>query len=291
MSSSNSSGRLRKRGNVWLIHAALCFWLVVSLLPPVMLLAASLNRTTLFRSPLELLMLQEFSVKNYTEAFTRGDFWFFFTNSVIISVAAVVITLVVCVPLAYGLSKIRGRARTAVAFGVLAMRFIPYVVLALPLFLIFVDLGLSGSRSGLLLAHLTIHIPFATWMLLGFFDSVPAELEEAGIVDGCNPWHLFWNVSLPVVRSGVIALAILVFIMSWNEYLFALFLAPPPPPPGSDAQPLTVGITRFLGGAESGAQHGVIAAYAVLVISPVILFALTANRYIVSGMTAGAVKG
>jgi multiple sugar transport system permease protein len=204
---------------------------------------------------------------------------------VIISTAAVVITLVVCVPLAYGLSKISGRARSAVSFGVLAMRFIPYVVLALPLFLIFVNLGLSGSRVGLLLAHLSIHIPFATWMLVGFFDTVPHELEEAGIVDGCSPWNLFWNVSLPVVRSGVIALAILVFIISWNEYLFALFLA------GNDAQPLTVGITRFLGGTESGAEYGVIAAYAVLVIAPVILFALFANRYIVSGMTAGAVKG
>ncbi|MGL4413957.1 ABC transporter permease subunit [Roseinatronobacter monicus] len=105
------------------------------------------------------------------------------------------------------------------------------------------------------------------------------------MVDGCSPWNLFWNVSLPVVRSGVVALAILVFIISWNEYLFALFLA------GNDAQPLTVGITRFLGGAEAGAEYGIIAAYAVLVIAPVILFALTANRFIVSGMTAGAVKG
>ena len=284
-SRANARARLRKRGGFWLVHLALGVWLIVSLLPPVMLLAASLNRTALFRGPLDLLMLRDFTLENYTEAFTRGDFWFFFTNSVIISVAAVAITLAVCVPLAYGLSKLEGRSRSAVAFGVLAMRFIPYVVLALPLFLIFVDIGLSGSRIGLLLAHLTIHIPFATWMLVGFFDTVPQELEEAGIVDGCNPWELFWHVTLPVVRSGVIALAILVFIMSWNEYLFALFLA------GNDAQPLTVGITRFLGGAESGAQYGVIAAYAVLVISPVIVFALTANRYIVSGMTAGAVKG
>ena len=92
-------------------------------------------------------------------------------------------------------------------------------------------------------------------------------------------------MTLPVVRSGVIALAILVFVMSWNEYLFALFLA------GSEAQPLTVGITRFLGGAEAGAEYGVIAAYSVLVVSPVVVFALAANRYIVSGMTAGAVKG
>ncbi|WP_210134446.1 carbohydrate ABC transporter permease [Pseudotabrizicola sediminis] len=285
MTNRMMSARLRKRGAVWIIHALLAIWLVISLLPPVMLIAASLNRTALFRSPMDLLTFRDFTLENFTQAFTRGDFWFFFTNSVIISASAVVITLVVCVPLAYGLTKISGRARAAVSFGVLAMRFIPYVVLALPLFLIFVNLGLSGSRTGLLLAHLSIHIPFATWMLVGFFDTVPQELEEAGIVDGCNPWHLFWHVSLPVVRSGVIALAILVFIISWNEYLFALFLA------GNSAQPLTVGITRFLGGAEAGAEYGVIAAYAVLVIAPVILFALTANRYIVSGMTAGAVKG
>ncbi|MFN4062466.1 MAG: carbohydrate ABC transporter permease [Paracoccus hibiscisoli] len=285
MSRTNASARLRKRGTTWLIHAALGFWLIVSLLPPVMLLAASFNRTALFRSPIDLLMMRDFTFDNFVQAFTRGDFWFFFTNSVIISVSAVAITLVVCVPLAYGLTKISGRSRSVVSFGVLAMRFIPYVVLALPLFLIFVNLGLSGSRFGLLLAHLTIHIPFATWMLVGFFDTVPQELEEAGIVDGCSPWNLFWNVTLPVVRSGVIALAILVFIMSWNEYLFALFLA------GNDAQPLTVGITRFLGGAEAGAEYGVIAAYAILVIAPVIVFALAANRYIVSGMTAGAVKG
>lgn len=279
------SARLKKRGTVWIVHALLGLWLVISLLPPVMLVAASLNRTALFRSPMDLLLFRDFTLENFSQAFTRGDFWFFFTNSVIISASAVVITLVVCVPLAYGLTKISGRARQAVSFGVLAMRFIPYVVLALPLFLIFVNLGLSGSRFGLLLAHLSIHIPFATWMLVGFFDTVPHELEEAGIVDGCSPLNLFWNVSLPVVRSGVVALAILVFIISWNEYLFALFLA------GNDAQPLTVGITRFLGGAEAGAEYGIIAAYAVLVIAPVILFALTANRFIVSGMTAGAVKG
>ena len=279
------SARLKKRGTVWVVHALLGIWLIISLLPPVMLVAASMNRTALFRSPMDLLLFRDFTLENFTQAFTRGDFWFFFTNSVIISSAAVVITLVVCVPLAYGLTKISGRTRQAVSFGVLAMRFIPYVVLALPLFLIFVNLGLSGSRFGLLLAHLSIHIPFATWMLVGFFDTVPHELEEAGIVDGCSPWNLFWDVSLPVVRSGVIALAILVFIISWNEYLFALFLA------GNDAQPLTVGITRFLGGTEAGAEYGIIAAYAVLVIAPVILFALFANRYIVSGMTAGAVKG
>ncbi|GHC18246.1 carbohydrate ABC transporter permease [Aidingimonas halophila] len=266
-------------------YAGLTLWLIVSLLPPVILLAAAFNETAMFRSPLALLTMSEFTLANFTTAFRAGDFWFYFRNSLIISVAAVIISVVVCVPMAYGLNKLRPRIRSGLSFAVLAMRFLPHVVLALPLFLIFVNIGLTGSRLGLLLAHLAIHIPFAVWMMVGFFENVPKEMEEAAIVDGCGPWKLFWTISLPVVRPGLNALAILVFIMSWNEYLFALFLA------GSDAQPLTVGITRFMGGVEAGAQYGVIAAYASLIVLPVIFFALVANRYIVSGMTAGAVKG
>ena len=277
------SGRER-----WLMvgeYALLTLWLVMSLLPPVLLAAAALNRTAIFRQPLDLLLLRDFTLENFTAAFRAGDFLFFLTNSLLIASAAVVITLVVCVPMAYGLTRIGDRARSAISFGVLAMRFLPYVVLALPMFLLFVNFGLSGSRTGLLLAHLAIHIPFAVWLMVGFFATVPREIDEAAIMDGCGAWRLFWSISLPMVRPGLNALAILVFIISWNEYLFALFLA------GSDAQPLTVGITRFMGGVEAGAQYGVIAAYATLVIAPVIVFALVANRYIVSGMTAGAVKG
>lgn len=266
-------------------YFGLTIWLIISLLPPIILLAATFNETAMFRSPLALLTLKDFTLNNFNVAFNAGDFWFYFRNSVIIAVASVIISVAVCVPMAYGLNKLRPKIRGALSFAVLAMRFLPHVVLALPLFLIFVDLGLSGSRTGLLFAHLAIHIPFAVWMMVGFFENVPKEMEEAAIVDGCSPWKLFWSISLPVVRPGLNALAILIFIMSWNEYLFALFLA------GSDAQPLTVGITRFMGGVEAGAQYGVIAAYASLIILPVIIFALLANRYIVTGMTAGAVKG
>ena len=279
------TGAMRRRLLSLSIHLGLCIWLLISLAPPIMLLAAALNETALFQSPTDLLLLRNATLENFSAAFDRGDFLFFFTNSLIISTSAVAITLIVCVPLAYGLTKLGGRIKANVSFAVLAMRFVPYVVLALPMFLLFVNLGLSGSLVGLLLAHLAIHIPFATWMMVGFFESVPKEIEEAGIVDGCGPWRLFWTVTLPVVRSGVTAMAILVFIISWNEYLFALFLA------GADAQPLTVGVTRFLGGLESGAEYGVIAAYSTLIVAPVIFFSLLANRLIVSGMTAGAVKG
>ena len=275
----------RQSATVWAMHAGLVLWLLIALAPPVLLLAAALNRTAIFRSPLDLLMLRDFTLENFTTALAQGDFFFFLQNSIIVAFSAVILTVVVCVPMAYGLTKIGGRSREVLSFAVLAMRFLPYVVLALPMFLIFLQFGLSGTRTGLLMAHLAIHIPFATWLMMGFFDTVPHEVEEAAIMDGCGPWRLFWSISVPMVRPGINALAILVFIISWNEYLFALFLG------GSHAQPLTVGITRFAGGVEQGAQYGVIAAYAFLIVAPVILFALLANRYIVSGMTAGAVKG
>lgn len=267
------------------VYAGLLLWLFISLVPPVMVLAAALNRTAIFRSPIDLLLLRDFTLENFVVAVRQGQFLFFLQNSIIIAVSAVVLTLVVCVPLAYGLTNIGRRLRETIAFAVLAMRFLPYVVLALPMFLMFLNLGISGTRGGLLLAHLAIHIPFATWLMIGFFETVPKEVEEAAIVDGCGAWRLFWTINLPMVVPGITALAILVFIISWNEYLFALFLS------GTYSQPLTVGITRFAGGVEQGAQYGVIAAYAALIVLPVILFALIANRYIVRGMTAGALKG
>ena len=275
----------RKRLNTSLCYLGLVLWLLVCIMPALMLFGAALQPTALFRSPAEILSLNNITLQNFYTAFRQGDFVFFLRNSLIISSAAVVLSLLVCTPLSYGLTKIGKRSRSIISYTLLSFRFLPYVVLALPLYLFFLSLGLTGTRSGLLLAHLTMHLPFATWLLVGFFDTVPSEVEEAAIIDGCNPWGLFWSVALPIATPGIIACAILLFIISWNEFLFALFLG------GRNAQPLTVGISRFVGGVDVGAQYGVIAAYASLVVLPVIVFALLANRWIVQGMTAGAVKG
>jgi multiple sugar transport system permease protein len=161
----------------------------------------------------------------------------------------------------------------------------PDVVLALPMYLFFLKLGLTGTLFGVILAHLAMQMPFIVWLMLGFFSGIPQEVEEAAVIDGCSPFQVFWKVSLPMVLPGLNASAILAFIISYNEFLFAFFLA------GYDAQPLTVGITRFIGGADVGAQYGVVAAYGSLIIVPIVIFALLVNRYIVSGLTQGAVKG
>ena len=177
------------------------------------------------------------------------------------------------------------RARNAIVFSVLSTRFLPYVVLALPMYLFFARVGLTGTLVGVVLAHLAMQMPFIVWLMLGFFAGIPHEVEEAAVIDGASPFGVFWRICLPMVLPGLNAAAILAFIISYNEFLFAFFLA------GYEAQPLTVGITRFVGGTDVGAQYGVVAAYGTLIILPIIVFALVVNRYIVSGLTQGAVKG
>ena len=279
------SARRKKQLAVFMNYLVLVAWVAICLVPPTLLLAAAFQPTAIFRAPHELFALSTVTLENFRVVLSRGNFVHFLWNSVIITVLAVLLSLLVSAPLAYGLTKLRPRPRGAISFGLMSLRFLPYVALALPMYLFLLNFGLTGTRMGLLLGHLTMHLPFATWLLVGFFASVPNEVEEAAIIDGCSPFGLFWSVALPMVVPGIFAAMILLFVMSWNEFLFAFFLG------GYQAQPLTVGISRFVGGGETVAQYGVIAAYGSLIIAPVIVFALIANRWIVSGMTAGAVKG
>lgn len=261
-------------------------WLLICIIPVVLLFLASIKDTSLFQSIPELFSIGGYTASNYQDALRQGNYLHFLRNSMIISFSALTIVLVVCTPMAYGLTKLASRRmRGAIIFFVLSTRFLPYVVLALPLYLLFLRIGLSGTLVGVILAHLAMQIPFVVWLMLGFFSNVPREVEEAAVIDGCSPFQVFWRICIPMVLPGLNAAAILAFIISYNEFLFAFFLS------GYDAQPLTVGITRFLGGAETGAQYGAIAAYGSLIIVPIVIFSLVVNRYIVSGLTQGAVKG
>jgi len=267
-------------------YAILGLWLLVCTLPVVVLVMASLKDTALFQSIPTLFSPENISFDNYQRSFQQGNFLFFLRNSLIIAFGALAVVMIVCTPMAYGITRlVSQKVRNTIIFLVLSTRFLPYVVLALPLYLFFLQIGLTGTRFGVILAHLAMQMPFVVWLMLGFFSGIPLEVEEAAVLEGCNPFQVFWHVCLPMVLPGLNAAAILAFVISYNEFLFAFFLA------GYDAQPLTVGITRFVGGADTGAQYGVMAAYGTLIIVPIILFSLITNRYIVSGLTQGAVKG
>ena len=260
--------------------------MAICVMPVVVLVMASLKDTALFQSVPQILSFANFTLENFERSFRQGNYLHFLRNSLIISFSALFVVLIVCTPMAYGITKLASpRTRNLILFGVLATRFLPYVVLALPMYLFFARIGLQGTIVGVVLAHLAMQMPFIVWLMLGFFAGIPNEVEEAAVIDGASPFGVFWRICLPMVLPGLNASAILAFIISYNEFLFAFFLA------GYDAQPLTVGITRFAGGADVGAQYGVIAAYGTLIILPIIVFALVVNRYIVSGLTQGAVKG
>ena len=277
--------RLRKHGSRALRYSFLMLWLLISVVPVLTLVMASFKSTALFQTIPDIYSFQGFTLQNYQRAIQQGNFFHFLRNSLVIAFSALVVVLVVCTPMAYGISRISSRRiKNLLIFSVLSTRFLPYVVLALPMYLFFRQIGLTGTLWGIVLAHLAMQLPFIVWLMLGFFASIPTAIEEAAIIDGCSPFQVFWYIALPVVMPGLNAGAILAFIISYNEFLFAFFLG------GYDAQPLTVGISRFVGGAEVGAQYGVIAAYGSLIIVPIILFAIVVNRYIVSGITEGAVK-
>lgn len=277
---------LRRRLSLGSRYAVLFAWLVFCIMPIIILVMASLKPTNLFQTVPEILSFSGFTFENYSRAFQGGNFLLYFRNSMIISFSALAVVLVVCTPMAYGITRLPSmRQRNVVVFSVLSTRFLPYVVLAMPMFMLFRQIGISGTLTGVILAHLAMQMPMIVWLMLGFFSGIPIEVEEAAVIDGCSPWQTFFRIALPMVLPGLNAAAILALIISYNEFLFAFFLA------GRNTQPLTVGITRFVGGVDVGAQYGVVAAYGSLIILPIIVFALLVNRYIVSGLTQGAVKG
>lgn len=268
------------------LYLLLTIYAIISVMPVLMTVVGSFKETLLVRSPVEIFSFRELTFANYQRAFGFGQYFHFLRNSIVITVSTVVATLVACTSVAYGLTKMRNvRLRNWLAFLVLSLRFIPYAVFAIPLFIIAMVLRLTGTYVGIVAAYMTIMMPLSIWLLRSFFEEIPREIEESAIVDGCRPFRIFWNIAIPMVQSGMIANAILVFVISWNEFLYARFIA------GFDVQPLTVGISRFMGAEGSAPEHAVIAAYSVLIAMPIILFSVVVSRYIIRGLTAGAVKG
>ncbi len=283
---STPNYRLRKKVSLGARYAALVFWFLICIVPIATLVMASLKPTALFQTIPQIFSLQGFTLENYRLAIRAGNFMFYLRNSMIISLSALVVVLVVCTPMSYGITRLASvRQKNILVFSVLSTRFLPYVVLAMPMYLFFREIGISGTLAGVIMAHLAMQMPLIVWLMLGFFSGIPIEVEESAVIDGCTPFQTFWKIALPMVLPGLNAAAILALIISYNEFLFAFFLA------GRHTQPLTVGITRFVGGVDVGAQYGVVAAYGSLIIVPIVIFALVVNRYIVSGMTQGAVKG
>jgi|SRR4051812_14613527 multiple sugar transport system permease protein len=204
-------------------------------------------------------------------------------NSTVITVTTTVSTLVLGVPAGYAFARGKFVGRRFLGSFLLFSRMVPPVIFIIPLFLFFHDLNLIGTFTGLTLAYLTGLLPFAVWMSASYFQDVPVELEEAARVDGANRLQAFLLIALPLATPGVVSVALLIAIAAWSEYFIPLILA------GPETTPATVGIVNFIG--VDTINWGAMAAGALTLLVPVFLATLLAQRGLLRGLTAGALKG
>ncbi|ANT50394.1 carbohydrate ABC transporter permease [Mesorhizobium amorphae] len=204
-------------------------------------------------------------------------------NSVFLSVTSVAVALLLGVPAAYAFARHKFRGSEDIAFTLLSFRFAPALLVLLPLTLYFQKLGLANTYFGLIWVYQLICLPLILWIVRGYFEDIPADIEYAYRIGGHSWFATFRKIALPLAGPGIAAAGLLAFIFAWNNFVFALVLA------SADKQPVTVGALAFI--TSSGIQYGQISAAIVLSITPTLALALYAQRYLVEGLSLGAVKG
>ena len=223
------------------------------------------------------------------EHFTKmlaGDssFWIWMRNSLIVSLGTTLMGLALAVPAAYAFSRFRFSGREGSMFAFLLVQMFPGIIILVPYFMVMKSLGLLNTSLGLILAYSVTALPLCVWMLKGFFDTVPRELEEAALLDGCNQFQVFWKVILPLSLPAVAVTALFSFLAAWNEYLLALTFNT-----SNDMYTLPVGLASLI--SSTGQAWGDFAAASLLVSIPVVILFIVFQKFLIQGLSAGSVKG
>lgn len=219
------------------------------------------------------------TLENYYQVFERVPFVSYAINSVVVSVSATVLGLIFGLPAAYSIARWK-QSRLAVA--ILTSRMVPWISFLLPWYLLFAQAGMIDTYTALILTHMIITMPMTIWLMIAFFEDLPAELEDAALIDGCSRLGVFLRVSLPLASPGIVASAILCLIYSWNNFIFALILA------GRKTMTLPVAVYSFMSYNE--VNWGGITAAATLIALPVLVLTFTIQRYLIKGLALGGVK-
>ena len=223
------------------------------------------------------------TLENYRDVIFDSSFGRYLINSLIVGVVATLLTLLLGCMASYGLARFSFAGRKTIAYATLMLRTVPLAVIAVPVFMIWSDWKLTNSLFGLILLYVAVNLPFTIWLLYGFVLQVPVELEEAASIDGCRPWKIFWRIVLPLIRPGLAAAAIFTFRIAWNEFILALVL--------TDRSTRTLLVAASLFVTDIGVEWGKLMALATLIAMPPLIFTFLAARQVISGLTAGAVKG
>jgi multiple sugar transport system permease protein len=204
-------------------------------------------------------------------------------SSMIISVGTTLITVLMAVPAAYALARLRFRGKKFAGFYVLATQMLPPVGIIIPYFLILRKIGWIDTYQGIILIYLSFSLPFAIWLMVSYFEDIPFEMEEAAYLDGASRLRTLWRIIIPQVRGGIAVTIVFVFLNAWNEFLFAVVLS------GNTVRPVTVAMFNFVSVEQT--LWAKLAAVSVLAMLPVVVLGIIAQRNIVKGLTVGAVKG
>jgi len=227
-----------------------------------------------------VLLPRALTFANYVYVFANSHLLRFAVNSTVVAVGSTLLALLLGVPAAYGIARSR---RYGSALFILVARITPALSYLVPWFILFQQLGLANTYQALILTHLIIGLPLVIWVMLGFFEGVQQELEDAALIDGCSRFGSFLRVAVPLTRPGIVVSGILAFIFSWNNFIFAVVLA------GPRLQTLPVAVFSMMSFEQT--NWGPLAAAALLITAPVLLLTLTVQKEIVAGLAAGGMKG
>ena len=263
----------------YLVLLLMCFFLLAPIF--IMLQTSFKVETQIFNVP--PLWIFYPTIQNYTDVLVMDRFSRYLANSLIVGVVSTLFTLTFGGMAAYALVRFKFFGKGVVSITTLLLRMLPPAVLAVPVFVIWSSWNLLNQRSGLILVYVAMNLPFTIWILYGFIAQIPKELEEAAVIDGCNPYQVFFRVVLPLIRPGLAAAAIFTFRIAWNEFILALVLT------NRFTRTLPVATSLFL--TDHGIQWGKIMAMGTLIALPPLIFTFIAARQIITGLTAGAVKG
>jgi multiple sugar transport system permease protein len=274
------SGRtLAARLDDILFVAALLLVMVVFLFPVVYMMISAFKPGSLAMAYPSVWVFEP-SLEHFERVLRQQHLAIQLWNSLLVAVGAVVLGLVLGLPAAYSIARYR---QSRLATWLLVVRMVPYFGALIPMYVIFRQVGLTNTILGLTLSHLVITVPLTTWIMIGFIEDIPRELEEAALIDGASRLRTFAYVALPLVTPGMVAAAVLNFIFSWNNFQMALILG------GNETKTAPVAVLQYIG-SEAMDWGGMMAA-ATVVSVPTFLFVLLVQKYLVQGLTTGGLKG
>lgn len=268
-----------------LMYLALAGYLVFLGFPLLWLLSASFKSTRELNSLAVNLIPQQWDFGNYIAALERQNLITAAGNSVLVSIVTMIVAVLLSMPMAYALARLKGRLRAAGTVWILVSQVFPTILIIIPLFLVLRSLQLNDTLFGLILVYVTFTMPFTLWMLQGYVAAIPPELEEAAEMDGAGRFTILRTVILPLLVPGLVATAMFTFVSAWNEFFLALVLIQSP-----ELYTLPIALRSFLG-AEGQTQLGPLAAGAILATIPSLIIFGILQKKLTGGMLAGAVKG